>query len=477
MKTDKPKKRAPGRAANREPGNESGRSHARNPRRAPNPTREVHRGRPMLFRDAFDTLWELIFSSPIHLDSALSKSPPSQKSALAEMTMLLLQRPRSLGKYLRFQLNDDEPWGLDGEALANWGTIRAMAHRLFLTWSRDPEFANEGHPIVEDYPPWLINEWRKDYGDKVTKDLVDLLGRRAPLSLRATRMKGRDEVLSAVNDSREMPIRARTSSVTPFGFFYPVYTAVMGHPLFKAGQYEIQDEGSQIMSLFALWPETFIPMLRKVPGACREWPREKEVPTIKGNLVVIDACAGAGGKTLALADAMLGKGSVYAYDVSEKKLDALRKRATRANLFNIKTAKVEDQGEALADKFKEKADVVLVDAPCSGWGVLRRNPDVKWRQKFDELFQLEELQLRLLGNYAKLVKPGGLLTYGVCTFRKKETTDQVDKFLETNPEFTSVGGGFFGPGPSDGFFFHAFRKNGGKAIPVATTEKKVGKRK
>ncbi|MGE3262385.1 MAG: RsmB/NOP family class I SAM-dependent RNA methyltransferase [Bacteriovoracia bacterium] len=429
----------------------------------------------MLFRDAFDILWELIFSSPIHLDSALSKSPPSQKSALAELTPLLLQRPRSLGKYLRFQLNDDEPWGLEGEALANWPTVRAMAHRLFLTWSRDPEFANEGHPVVEDYPPWIINEWRKDFGDKVTKDLVDALGRRAPLSLRATRSKGRDEVLSAVNDSREMPIRARSSAHTPFGFYYPVYTAVMGHELFKKGNYEIQDEGSQIMSLFALWPEIFIPMLRKVPGACREWPRDKELPVIKGNFVAIDACAGAGGKTLAIADALLGKGSVYAYDVSEKKLEALRKRATRANLFNIKTAKVDDSGEPVATKFKEKADMVLVDAPCSGWGVLRRNPDVKWRQKPDELPRLEELQARLLSTYSKLVKPGGTLTYGVCTFRKNETQAQVDKFLQANPDFTSIGGGFFGPGPSDGFFFHAFRKNGGK--PAPTPEKKQGKGK
>jgi 16S rRNA C967 or C1407 C5-methylase (RsmB/RsmF family) len=413
--------------------------------------------RPLNFRQAFDALWTKLFSSPVHLDSALSQAPPSQKSALAELTRLLLQRPSSLAHYLRFYLSEEEPWGLDREALAEWPTARQMAERLFQTWKRDASFAEGGRAVPGDYPSWMLDEWRRDYGDKVAKDLVETLGSHPPLSLRASRKKGRDTVLSALNDSRELPVRARASSVAPYGFYFDEYMPVLGHPLFKEGAYEIQDEGSQLMALFALWPEAFLPMLRKVPGRCREWPKGKEVPRGKDSLVVVDACAGAGGKTLAMADALLGKSQVFAYDVAQKKLDALKKRAKRLGLHNVKTVAVEEGNEsATVSRFAASADVVLIDAPCSGWGTLRRNPDVKWRQEYDSLARLEQLQRRLLAAYAPLVKPGGLLTYGVCTFRKAETVDQVQAFVGDG--FEPIGGGFFGPGPSDAFYLHAWRK-------------------
>jgi 16S rRNA C967 or C1407 C5-methylase (RsmB/RsmF family) len=415
--------------------------------------------RPLNFRQAFDALWMKLFTSPVHLDSALSQAPPSQKSALAEITRLLLQRPSSLAHFLRFHLSEEEPWGLDRDSLAEWPTARAMAERLFQAWKRDPYFAEHGRGTPDDYPHFMIDEWRRDFGDKVAKDLVEGLAALPPLALRATRMKGRNEVLSALNDSQEIPIRARASTVAPFGFYYDEYVAVLGHELFKSGNYEIQDEGSQLMSLFALWPREFLPMLRKVPGACREWPKGKEVPKGKDSLIVVDACAGAGGKTLAMADALRGRSQVFAYDVSAKKLDALKKRAKRMGLHNIKTVALQEEQEHLTvNKFKATADYVLVDAPCSGWGTLRRNPDVKWRQEYESLERLEKLQARLLDAYCPLVKAGGYLTFGVCTFRKAETVDQVAAFLKRHPEFESVGGGYLGPGPSDAFFLHAFQK-------------------
>ena len=178
-----------------------------------------------------------------------------------------------------------------------------------------------------------------------------------------------------------------------------------------------------------------------------------------GSWTVIDACAGAGGKTLAMADAMLGRGQVFAYDVSVKKLESLRQRARRAGLTNIKAVGLTEGNEAKAiQKFSQSADRVLVDAPCSGWGVLRRNPDLKWRQNPESLERLADLQARLLDLYSSLVKKGGVLTYGLCTFRPAETTEQVKAFLSRNENFESIGGGFFGPGPSDGFFMHAFRR-------------------
>jgi 16S rRNA (cytosine967-C5)-methyltransferase len=174
---------------------------------------------------------------------------------------------------------------------------------------------------------------------------------------------------------------------------------------------------------------------------------------------VIDTCAGAGGKSLALADALKGKGRIYAYDTSAVKLQALRRRATRAGVNNIQTTPVRDGSESeVVDKFKAKANVVLVDAPCSGWGVLRRNPDIKWRQQKDVLLRMPQIQLRLLSVYSDLVASGGRLVFGVCTFRPAETTEVVEKFLAEHPEFKAVEGGYMGPGPCDGFFMQAMVK-------------------
>ena len=183
------------------------------------------------------------------------------------------------------------------------------------------------------------------------------------------------------------------------------------------------------------------------------------LPTNTQPWTVIDTCAGAGGKSLALADALKGKGRVYAYDTSAVKLHALRRRATRAGVNNIQTTVIRDGSESeVVEKFKAKANVVLVDAPCTGWGVLRRNPDIKWRQQKDVLTRMPQIQLRLLSVYAGLVAPGGRLVYGVCTFRPEETTAVIGKFLSEHPEFKSVEGGYLGPGPCDGFFMQAMVK-------------------
>lgn len=446
---EKPRKR-PGRKVG-----ESNRAAIRE--RSPEPSNAP---RPLNFKNAFATLWQQLFTSPVHLDSALSKAPPSLKGPLAEISKLMLQRPRSLAKYTRIFLNEQEPWGLDQMTLADWPTATVIADRIFQAWKKNPAFHEEGYAFPDDYPIEMTEEWKREYGRDAAKELIQSLAARPPLGVRASRIKGRDTVLSALNDSGDLDQRAKASTLAPYGFYFPDYERILSHPLYKEGAYEIQDEGSQVMALFALWPEHFLPMLRKLPGKSREWPKGKELPEAPSNWIVVDACAGAGGKTLAMADAMLGKGQVFSYDIYAKKLAALRDRATRMGLFNTKTVLLEEgKEETQLKKFAGKADRVLVDSPCSGWGTLRRNPDVKWRQSGESLTRLEKLQTRLLDVYAPLVKKGGILTFGVCTFRKKETTDQVEAFLERHPEFSSVGGGFLGPDPGDGFFFHAFRRN------------------
>ena len=179
----KPKVRTAGRAENKPvakfPQRPTGKSSRYSPqtgtfRPDPRPSsrpsgRPDHAPRPLNFRQAFDAIWTKIFTSPVHLDSALSQAPPSQKSALAVMMRVILQRPSSLAHYLRFHLSEDEPWGLDRESLAEWSTARAMADRLFHAWKKDPYFADGGFPVPEDYPSWMIDEWRRDF-DKRNRD-------------------------------------------------------------------------------------------------------------------------------------------------------------------------------------------------------------------------------------------------------------------------------------------------------------------
>jgi 16S rRNA (cytosine967-C5)-methyltransferase len=220
------------------------------------------------------------------------------------------------------------------------------------------------------------------------------------------------------------------------------------------------------MACFALWPDLFQDALQSHPGAITTPPSlPASLPPLPTSLKIIDTCAGAGGKTLAMADALQGKGRFFAYDTSLKKLQALKRRATRAGLTNIQTCPLpEGQEDKILGAYQASADVVLVDAPCSGWGVLRRNPDLKWRQTAEAVTRLTQVQARLLSLYAPLVKPQGRLIYGVCTFAWEETRKQVETFLKNHPEFAPLSGGFLGPFPCDGFFVQAFVRKKPQAL-------------
>jgi 16S rRNA (cytosine967-C5)-methyltransferase len=262
-----------------------------------------------------------------------------------------------------------------------------------------------------------------------------------------------------------LPVKAQLSNLSPLGVRLSGYTPVLGTDLYKKGAFEIQDEGSQLMALFALWPELYAPFLQAKPGKTKNLSRLPAVPTDTQAWTVVDACAGAGGKSLAMSDALKGKGRVFAYDISATKLQALRRRSTQAGLNNIQAVALKEGEEAQTiDKFKRRAHVVLVDAPCSGWGVLRRNPDIKWRQEPAALERMPQIQLRLLSQYASLVAGEGRLVYGVCTFRKEETTGVVARFLEENPDFVAGPGGYVGPGPCDGFFMQSFVRRKQKSV-------------
>jgi 16S rRNA (cytosine967-C5)-methyltransferase len=181
---------------------------------------------------------------------------------------------------------------------------------------------------------------------------------------------------------------------------------------FKEGLFELQDAGSQLIA-----------------EACAPPPRG----------LVVDACAGAGGKTLALGALLGNRGRLVALDSSERKLEELRDRARRAGLTNTRAIAVADGREA--ESFGElagRADRVLCDVPCSGLGVLRRNPEARWRLAPADLDELPRLQRRLLETYAGLVAPGGRLVYATCTILRSENDDVVDAFLAAHDGFEPV---------------------------------------
>jgi 16S rRNA (cytosine967-C5)-methyltransferase len=418
------------------------------------------------FSQGFGAVWKDLFSSPVHLDSLLSRQTPRMKSLLAQILPLILLRPVSLAEDLGVGVSPGEPWSLGFDRMRDWPAALDMALAIH------ERLQGAGLPSVrslrEDFPPSMAADIEKDWGFQVSQSLLEALVQRAPMTLRFSRRVSRDEIAMDWRRSGKFPVRIDPTRSAPFGVSFADYTPVFHLPESDRGEFEIQDEGSQLMALFALDPAAAAGCLDSVPGRISKGTRVSvgaQVPELKwGGLRVVDACAGAGGKSLAMADLMQGQGRVFSYDISERKIQSLRRRATRAGLNNIQGMALPDGGELeVLAKFKFSADRVLVDAPCSGWGVLRRNPDIKWRQEPGALERFPSIQLRLLEAYSSLVKPGGTLSYGTCTFRKAETQSVVETFSSKHGSaFKPLVGGYFGLGEggmqADGFFMHAWER-------------------
>jgi len=218
----------------------------------------------------------------------------------------------------------------------------------------------------------------------------------------------REEVLERLTGDG---IESVATPHSPAGIRLKHKPAINHHPLFRDGLIEVQDEGSQLLAWLLA-------------------PRRGEM--------VADYCAGAGGKTLALAMLMRGAGRIYAMDVSAKRLAALAPRAARAQVSNIHSIALEGDKDPRAKRLAGKLDRVLVDAPCSGFGTLRRNPDLKWRHGPQAVIELGEKQRRILETAARLVKPGGRLVYATCSVLRAENEDIVDAFQSAHEEFVTV---------------------------------------
>jgi 16S rRNA (cytosine967-C5)-methyltransferase len=273
--------------------------------------------------------------------------------------------------------------------------------------------------IAGDYPEWLDQEFARMFGDERAAEGAALASR-APLDLRVNTLKATpDEAAAALADLAPAPARWSPHGLRIVLSADARSPAVHAEPAFIKGLVEVQDEGSQLAALFA--------------GA---QPGEQ----------VIDLCAGAGGKTLAMAAAMQNKGQLYATDTDKRRLAPIHARLERAGVRNVQVRTPSlhaaspsggGAGRGL-DDLAGRADLVLIDAPCTGTGSWRRNPDAKWRVRPGALQLRMKEQAGLLDQAAALVKPGGRIAYVTCSVLVSENGEQARGFLARHPDFTSA---------------------------------------
>jgi len=281
--------------------------------------------------------------------------------------------------------------------------------RIWLDRVMQIDRANLPAALRANLPEWLFTKLVERNGEAATLELAQAMNQPAPLDLRVNAIKAdRDAVVAEL---AQAPILCESMPYAALGIRVIKKPALQNLPLFKNGSIEVQDEGSQLLS--------------QIVGA-------------KRGEMVVDFCAGAGGKTLALGATMRNTGRLYAFDISDKRLAKLKPRLARSGLSNVHPVLIAHENDAKVKRLAGKIDRVLVDAPCSGLGTLRRNPDVKWRQTPQALIELNEKQISILGAAARLVKPGGRLVYATCSILDEENDAIAAQFLAARDDFTLV---------------------------------------
>jgi 16S rRNA (cytosine967-C5)-methyltransferase len=257
-----------------------------------------------------------------------------------------------------------------------------------------------------DFPDWLVERLAPRMPAEELLALARALNTPAPLDLRVNTLKAeREDVIKRLAADN---IAATPCPYSPLGLRLKTKPYLAKHPAYLDGSIEVQDEGSQLLGLLLA-------------------PKRSEM--------VVDFCAGAGGKTLILGALMRSTGRLYAFDVSDKRLAKLKPRAARAGLSNVHPACLSGENDTRVKRLQGKVDRVLVDAPCSGLGTLRRNPDLKWRQSPQSVDELSAKQAAILAAAAKLLRPGGRLVYATCSILAEENEAIVDAFLAAHADF------------------------------------------
>ena len=262
--------------------------------------------------------------------------------------------------------------------------------------------------IAGDYPEWLDPHFRRVFGDDGAEEGA-ALSSRAPLDLRVNTLKAdRDKTAGMLSDLKPEPSRWSPWGLRVRHSADARSPAIHAEPAFLKGMIELQDEGSQLAALFS--------------GA-------------KSGEQVIDLCAGAGGKTLALAQMMLNKGQLFATDDDKRRLAPIHDRLKRSGARNVQVRTPKSVGGEL-DDLKGRCDLVLIDAPCTGTGAWRRNPDAKWRMRPGALEQRQKEQAEILDRAVPLLKAGGRIAYVTCSVLDEENGMQVREFMTRHHEFS-----------------------------------------
>jgi len=266
--------------------------------------------------------------------------------------------------------------------------------------------ARSKRAVFQSIPDWLDELGQAELGNRWGKELA-ALNEQAPVVLRANALK-----ISAASLQKKLKEEGtETVLLKEFGEALALKERknIFTSPSFKGGLFEIQDASSQLVAQF----------LEPKPG-----------------MFVIDACAGAGGKALHIAALMQNKGKLIAMDVEERKLEELKRRAKRGGVSTIEAKVV--SSDKVVDELEGKADRLLLDVPCSGLGVLKRNPDAKWKLSLQSIEEVKVKQKNILQSYSRMLKPGGLMVYATCSILPSENQKQVETFLAENKKFSFV---------------------------------------
>ncbi|GEM54357.1 RNA methyltransferase [Flavobacterium branchiophilum] len=252
----------------------------------------------------------------------------------------------------------------------------------------------------ESIPDWMDDLGVKELGEAVWTKEIAAQNQPAKVILRVNTLKTSKEKLRAI--LMDLNIETTFLNDQPDALVLKERANVFLTDAFKEGLFEVQDANSQLVAAFL---------------------------DVKPGMRVVDTCAGAGGKTLHIASLMQNKGQLIAMDLYESKLKQLKLRAKRNGAFNIEYRIIDST--KVIKKLQEKADRVLIDAPCSGLGVLKRNPDAKWKLQPEFIDNIRKVQAEVLESYSRIVKPGGKMVYATCSVLPSENQEQVNKFLQT----------------------------------------------
>ncbi len=343
---------------------------------------------------------------------------PRERHALADTAYAVLRR-RLLYRHLADAGRHNPRGGLERRlAIVAWqgsaSPLRAALNEQEVAWLADVQTIDVAalpDKLRHNLPDWIAFPLRDAVGDGFDA-LVAALDAPAPLDLRVNTLKARrDDVQRQLADAG---IAAEPTPFSPWGLRVAGKPALNGVDAYRDGSVEVQDEGSQLLALLT---------------------------DAKRGEMVVDFCAGGGGKTLALGAAMRNTGRLYAFDVSGHRLDAIKPRLARSGLSNVHPAQIAHERDDRIKRLAGKVDRVLVDAPCSGLGTLRRHPELKWRLSPAAIDAHSAKQRDILDGAARLLKPGGRLVYATCSLLAAEN-DRVAA------DFTDRRGGDFEPVPA-----------------------------